>query len=155
MLVCDRYQAYHTVLDPKRGPERIASACQAHAHRKFDELLKARASAMAEEAVRSIAAICRSERALASLELDERLAMRQARALPIWEELQKWLQLERRRMPRGGAQSDDTLRVAGSGSPVVPMDASGAGPINIGAGVTRERCVQQTTVPYSWLRCLP
>jgi transposase len=104
-LVCDQYQAYDTVLDAKKYPGRMAAACLAHARRKFDELLKAKASAMAEEAVRRIAAIYRVERELVGLQADERLAMRHARARPLWEELQRWLQLERNRVADGGSSA--------------------------------------------------
>lgn len=102
-LVCDQYQAYDSVLDAKSWPGRTAAACLAHARRKFDELLKAKASAMAEEAVRRIAAIYRIERELSSLQPDERQALRQANAKPHWDDLHQWLQRERSRVADGGA----------------------------------------------------
>jgi transposase len=49
-LVRDEYKAYATVLDPLKYPGRTAAGCLAHARRKFDELLKANASALAGEA---------------------------------------------------------------------------------------------------------
>ncbi len=101
-LVCDQYQAYDTVLDTQRHPGRIGAGCLAHARRKFDELFKAKASAMAEEALQRIAAIYRVERELAGLEAGERLAMRQALAKPLWDGLHRWLQLERARVADGG-----------------------------------------------------
>ena len=102
-LVCDQYQGYATVLDARQYPGRTAAGCLAHARRKYDELFKAKASAMAEEALQRIAAIYRVERELAGLKVDERLAMRQAAAKPLWDELHRWLKLERARVPDGGA----------------------------------------------------
>ena len=60
-------------------------------------------SAVASEAVVRIAAIYRIERELATLGVDDRLAERQRRCTPLWESLQAWLTLERRRVPDGSA----------------------------------------------------
>lgn len=54
-----------------------------------------------EEALRRIAQICRLERELAALTLEERLARRQTDAGPLWEKLQAWLRFERGRVPDG------------------------------------------------------
>jgi transposase len=102
-LVRDEYKAYDSVLDPKVRPGRIAAGCLAHARRKFDELLAQGSSPIAAEAIGRIAAIYRVEREAAALTTDERLAMRQAIAKPLWEELQLWLSLERQRVAEGGA----------------------------------------------------
>jgi transposase len=102
-LVRDEYGAYDTVVDAKTCPERIAAGCLAHARRKFDELHKANASAVAGEALQRIASIYRVERELASCSGDERLAMREALTKPLWQELHVWLQLERSKVPDGGA----------------------------------------------------
>jgi transposase len=100
-LLTDRYQAYETVLDPGVYPDRQAAACVAHARRKFDELAKARSSAVADEAVVRLAAIYAIERNLVDLGDDERLALRRQHARPLWDELQVWLKLERRRVLDG------------------------------------------------------
>ena len=102
-LVRDEYKGYQSVLDPKLHPGRVGAGCLAHARRKYDELLKAGSSTMAAEAVQRIAAIYRVERELAGLNCEERLRLRQDLTRPRWEELQKWLQLERTRVPDGGA----------------------------------------------------
>ncbi len=60
-------------------------------------------SAVASEAVVRIAAIYRIERELATLGVDDRLAERQRRCIRLWESLQAWLTLERRRVPDGSA----------------------------------------------------
>lgn len=56
---------------------------------------------MGSEAVARIAAIYSIERELASLSIDDRLAERQLRSAPLWDSLQAWLTLERRRVPDG------------------------------------------------------
>lgn len=102
-LVRDEYVAYDTVIDANTCPGRIAAGCLAHARRKFDELKKANASAMADEAVHRIAQIYRIERELVSLSGSERLDLRKALTKPLWQELHVWLQLERSKVPEGGA----------------------------------------------------
>jgi transposase len=102
-LVRDEYAAYDTVVDPNTCPGRIAAGCLAHARRKYDELKKANASAMADDALRRIARIYRVERELANLSGEERLAMREALTEPLWKELHLWLQLQRGLVPDGGA----------------------------------------------------
>jgi transposase len=102
-LVRDEYKAYDSVVDPDIHPGRMAAGCLAHARRHFDELMKANASMLASEAVRRIAAIYRVERQLAAMKGDDRLAMRQELTKPLWKELHLWLQLERTRVPDGGA----------------------------------------------------
>jgi transposase len=102
-LVRDEYSAYDSVVDAKTWPGRIAAGCLAHARRKFDELIKSNASMMAQEALQRIARIYRVERELVGLSGDERLAMREALTKPLWKELHVWLQLERGRVPDGGA----------------------------------------------------
>jgi transposase len=101
-LVRDEYKAYDSVIDAV--PDRIAAGCLAHARRKFDELLLDGATnAVAPEALKRIAAIYRVERELAQRTPDERLALRGSATRPLWEELQTWLTLERRRVPDGSA----------------------------------------------------
>ncbi|TDP60441.1 IS66 family transposase [Roseateles toxinivorans] len=88
-LVRDEYVAYDSVLDAKAHPGRIAAGCAAHARRKFDELVKAKASGTAPKALRRFAEIYRVERELSGMGADERLAMRQMQAKPLWEALQR------------------------------------------------------------------
>ena len=99
-LIRDEYAAYDRVIHAVRG--RVAAGCLAHARRKFDELIRdGGKSAVASEAVARIAAIYRIERELATLGVDDRLAERRRRCAPLWESLQAWLTLERRRVPDG------------------------------------------------------
>ena len=102
-LLTDRYSAYDTVLDARVHPDRMAAACVAHARRKFDELAKAGSSALAEEAIRRFAHIYAAESELAGLHDDQRKAMRQELARPLWDKLRTWLELERRLVADGGS----------------------------------------------------
>jgi transposase len=98
-LTCDDYAAYDVVF---KREDRIEAGCLAHARRKFDELLKARTSAVAGAALQRMAALYRIEQEVASSTPDERLAARRERSLPLWNELHAWMLVERRRVPDGG-----------------------------------------------------
>jgi transposase len=101
-LVRDEYKGYDSVIAADSA--RFAAGCLAHARRKFDELLLDGAtSAVAPEALRRIAAIYRHERELATMTADERLLARQRTTRALWNDLQAWLKLERRRVPDGSA----------------------------------------------------
>jgi transposase len=99
-LVRDEFKGYESVL---KLEGRTAAGCLAHARRKFDELIKVNQSPVATQAVQRIAWLYRIEREARDLPDVERLAMRQARSKPLWEELHVWLRLERGRVPEGSA----------------------------------------------------
>ncbi|WP_073464881.1 transposase [Rhizobacter sp. OV335] len=82
--------------------------CLAHARRKFDELARVNASAVAAQAVARIAKLYRVEAQARDAQVPEltpkqRLEHRQQHARPLWGELHVWLRLERTRVPDGGA----------------------------------------------------
>jgi transposase len=97
-LVRDEFSGYDSVI---KLHHRKAAGCLAHARRKFDELIKDNQSPVALQAVQRIAWIYRIEREVQSLTVSERLAARQSRSKPLWDELHVWLQLERKRVPDG------------------------------------------------------
>jgi transposase len=99
-LVRDEYKGYEAVL---KLPGRTAAGCLAHARRKFDELIKVNQSPIAQQAVQRIAGLYRIEREARELNAQDRLALRQSHAAPLWAELHVWLQLERSRVPDGSA----------------------------------------------------
>ena len=99
-LVVDAYGGYDGVLSLQG---RHTAYCFAHARRKFDELFKANASAVAAAAIQRIAWLYRIESDARELPSEQRLRMRQERSNPLWEELHVWLQLERTRVPEGSA----------------------------------------------------
>lgn len=101
-LLTDRYGAYDTVLDERVYPGRLGAACVAHARRKFDELARAKASPLAEQAIQCFARIYEVESKLIGLSDDERQAMRAQHARPLWDTLHAWLQLERHHVADGG-----------------------------------------------------
>jgi len=99
-LVVDAYGGYDATMSL---PGRMTANCLAHARRKFDELVKANASAVAAQAIQRIAWLYRIEADARDLSCELRLQMRQERSKPLWEELHAWLQLERTRVPDGSA----------------------------------------------------
>jgi transposase len=94
-LVCDDYKAYDSVL---KLETRIEAGYMAHARRKFDELIKENQNPVAAQAVQRIAWPYRIEREAKALPAQARLAIRQAKAKPLCEELHIWLRLERQRV---------------------------------------------------------
>jgi transposase len=102
-LLTDRYSAYDTVLDPRIHPDRIDAACAAHARRKYEELARDGTSPLAEDAIRRFARIYAVEGELTGLSDEQRQALRQQLARPLWEQLKTWLELERRLVADGGA----------------------------------------------------
>ncbi len=99
-LVVDAYSGYDAALSVHG---RSTAYCLAHARRKFDELFKANASVVAGQAIQRIALLYRIEADAKGLTGQQRLQMRQERSRPLWDELHVWLQLERTRVPDGGA----------------------------------------------------
>ena len=99
-LVVDAYGGYDATLSLEG---RMTANCLAHARRKFDELFKANASAVAAQAIHRIAALYRIEADARALGCGQRLRMRQERSGPLWQELHAWLRLERTRVPDGSA----------------------------------------------------
>ena len=99
-LVVDAYGGYDAALKVEGRSE---AGCLAHARRKFDELVKANASAVAAQAIQRIAGLYRIEADARDLSAEQRLRMRQERSRPLWEELHVWLRLERAQVPEGSA----------------------------------------------------
>ncbi|WP_026096520.1 IS66 family transposase [Ideonella sp. B508-1] len=99
-LTCDDYGGYNVVIEREGCVE---AGCLAHARRKFDELAKAKASAVAELAIQRIAKLYRIEAEVRTMDVMQRLTHRQQYAAPLWEELHAWMQAERGRVPDGGA----------------------------------------------------
>lgn len=96
-LITDQYGGYNAVLDAKRYPQRKSAACAAHARRRFEELSRGghSASAVATEAMQRWARIYRAEGAFSEMSHEERRQARQAVSLPLWEEFEVWLKLQR------------------------------------------------------------
>ncbi|EYD76786.1 Mobile element protein [Rubellimicrobium mesophilum DSM 19309] len=67
------------------------AACLAHVRRKFVDVHRAQGSPIAEEAIRRIAQLYAVEAEARGSPPDRRIAIRQARARPIFEDLETWL----------------------------------------------------------------
>lgn len=105
-LLTDRYKAYDTVLDARVYPDRVGAACAAHARRRYEELARDGTSPLAEEAIRRFARIYEVEGELKDMSDEERQALRQELARPLWDKLKDWLALERRLVADGGAAAE-------------------------------------------------
>jgi transposase len=70
----------------------IEAACWAHVRRKFYDIHQASASPLAAQAIARIGKLYEIEREIRGKRLDERRAVRQARAGPLLEDLRQWLQ---------------------------------------------------------------
>ncbi len=66
-------------------------ACLAHIRRKFTDVFQAEGSTIAEEAIRRIAGLYGVEKEARGLVPDQRVEIRQAKAKPIFEDLEAWL----------------------------------------------------------------
>ena len=66
-------------------------ACMAHVRRKFVDVHRAQGSAIADEAIRRIAQLYAVEKEARGSPPDRRVEIRQAKAAPIFDELEGWL----------------------------------------------------------------
>ena len=151
-LVRDEFKGYESVL---KLEGRTAAGCLAHARRKFDELIKVNQSPVAAQAVQRIAWLYRIEREARDLPEEERLAMRQARSKPLWEELHVWLRLERTRVPEGSAIAGAIDYSLNAWAALTANLSDGDVPIGRvemwrGGGRSRHRCFRpfRLAVPY-------
>ncbi len=94
-LVTDGYDGYNAVV---RENGLVHAGCWAHARRKFDEAIKARAkgkqskTGKAHKAVALIGKLYQIEREIKERSADERLHERQLKSKPIIDELRGWLE---------------------------------------------------------------
>lgn len=66
-------------------------ACMAHIRRKFTDVYQSEGSIIAEEAIKRIAGLYGVEKEARGQSPDERVRLRQARAKPIFDDLEAWL----------------------------------------------------------------
>ena len=88
-LHADGYKGYEKLYQAGRMTE---VACLAHIRRKFFDVHKATSSPIAGEALTRIAALYEIESRIRGKPPDERTAMRQACAKPLFDDLQIWLE---------------------------------------------------------------
>ena len=88
VLQADAYAGFNALFENGYVQE---AACWAHARRKFYDLHEARASALTTEALRRIAELHAIEAEIRGKPPDERRQVRQARAKPLLDDLERWL----------------------------------------------------------------
>jgi transposase len=98
-LVCDDYSGYKQLLT--MGV--TEAGCLAHARRKFFDLWANHKSQVAEETLKYFVQLYEVEREVRDLAPDERRRIRQIKAQPVADALNKWLQLQRQKVPDGSA----------------------------------------------------
>lgn len=73
------------------GNQITEAACMAHVRRKLHDVLKLKASPVAEEALTRIGALYDIEERIRGMTADERCKMRQQHARPIFDDLKAWI----------------------------------------------------------------
>jgi transposase len=90
-LQADAFAGFNPLYeDAERGI--VEAACWAHVRRKFYDLQQAHASPIAAEAIQRIGALYAIESEIRGRPPDERREIRQARARPLLDSLNEWLQ---------------------------------------------------------------
>jgi transposase len=77
-------------------------ACMAHNRRKFVDMQQSRGSVIAEETIKRIAKLYAVEKLARGKSPEERAALRQEHAKPIFDDLEAWLRI---RLPRISGKS--------------------------------------------------
>jgi len=73
------------------GNQIIEAACMAHVRRKFHDVIKLKASPLAEEALTRIGALYDIENRIRGMTADERCTLRQQHAKPLLADLKNWI----------------------------------------------------------------
>ena len=104
----DGYSGFNGLFGDDKAGE---MACMAHVRRKFVDVFASQGSAIAEEAIRRIAELYAVEKEARGKPPDERVALRQAKSKPIFDDLEEWLHAQ---LPRisGKSQLAQAIRYA-------------------------------------------
>ncbi len=84
----DGYSGFNGVFAQDKAHE---MACMAHIRRKFVDVYASQGNAIAEEAIKRIADLYGVEKAARGKPHEERVAIRQSQAKPIFDDLENWL----------------------------------------------------------------
>ena len=87
----DGYAGFNGLFGDDRASE---VACMAHVRRKFVDVQQSQGSAIAEEAIKRIAALYAVEKEGRGLRPDERVSLRSSKAKPVFDDLETWLQAQ-------------------------------------------------------------
>ena len=84
----DGYSGFNGLFGQDKADE---MACMAHVRRKFVDVFASQGNAIAEEAIRRIAELYAVEKNVRGKSHDARVALRQSRSKPIFDDLEAWL----------------------------------------------------------------
>ena len=84
----DGYSGFNGLFGQDKADE---MACMAHVRRKFVDVFASQGNAIAEDAIRRIAELYAVEKDARGKSSEVRVALRQARAKPIFNNLEAWL----------------------------------------------------------------
>jgi transposase len=92
VLQVDGYAAYRALADPARdgGPVTLAY-CWSHVRRRFYEIVQGGNAPIAEQVLRRIAALYRTETMIRGHAPEQRRTLRQAQSKPVVDDLRTWL----------------------------------------------------------------
>ena len=104
----DGYAGFNGLFGESKADEQ---ACMVHVRRKFFDEAERTGSPIAQEAVKRIAKLYAIEKEIKGKSPEERAAMRQAHAKPIFDELALWLQAQLRKIS-GKTKLAEAIRYA-------------------------------------------
>ena len=87
----DGYSGFNGLFGENKASE---MACMAHIRRKFVDVQQSQGSAIAQEAIKRIAKLYAVEKLARGKSPEERVALRQKHAKPIFDDLEDWLQAQ-------------------------------------------------------------
>ena len=82
------------------GNQIVEAACMAHVRRKFHDVIKLKASPIADEALSRIGALYDIEDRIRGMPADQRRTLRQQHAKPILGELKAWIETTLSTLPQ-------------------------------------------------------
>jgi transposase len=99
----DGYTGFNGVFGPDKASE---MACMAHIRRKFVDVYQSQGSPIAEEAIKRIAGLYAVEKQARGCSAEDRAALRQANAKPVFDDLEAWLHKQLPKLPRKSPPAD-------------------------------------------------
>ena len=87
----DGYAGFNGLFGKDKADEQ---ACMVHVRRKFVEVYEREGSAIAKEVIERVAALYGVEKVARGQSPEERVTLRQAKAKPVFDDLEDWLQLQ-------------------------------------------------------------
>jgi transposase len=91
VIHADGFTGFNGLFGVDRASEQ---ACMVHVRRKFVDVYESEGSAIAEETIKRIAALYAVEKEARYQPIDARVALRQAKAKPVFDDLEAWLSLQ-------------------------------------------------------------